>query len=368
MPYVSCACCSAETTRVRDRPSLLPEEASPSEAGCPQGADLTAHAHGEGDTARRARVARHLLACAPCRSRHDADARLLLELRALGAARSLPPPPLVAQRTRRWLAFVPPVAAAVLVGVALLAPGSPEPRAPEARTVASASQAPHPARPTATRSAGKERLAQLLGSQAEDGHWEAEDGPLGADDACATGVVLLALLHEGALGAGSESLDLAVRLGSRWLAERLADPDPALHALAAAPRAVLLAALARTLGTNKDAALAPSSAALLEDLTTRLAQGQVDSAALPWVDYALAAAEEAELPGARAARRELLTRVPSAVLARQARPPSPALLTSAVPVDCTPLRSAIEVLRDEPPVRTLALGPACRPVGLALQR
>ncbi len=353
---------------MRDRPSHLPEEASPSQAGCPPGADLTAHAHGEGDSAQRARVARHLLACGPCRGRHDADARLLLELRALGAARSLPPPPQVAVRSRRWLAYVPPVAAAVLVGLALLAPTTPEQRAPEPRAVASATPERRPPHATSATTAGQERLAQLLGSQAEDGHWEAEGGSLGADDASATGVVLLALLHEGALGAGSEALDLAVRSGSRWLAARLAGADPGLHALPAAPRAVLLAALARTLYTTKDPALAPSSAALLADLTARLARGEVDSAAQPWVDYALAAAEEAALPGARAARRELLAQVPRAALGPQARPLSPPLLASSVPLDCTPLRSAIEVLRDEPPVRTLALGPACRPLAYAIQR
>jgi|GEM_PF-5216027 len=340
-----------------NRPRALPPEPA-----CPPGADLTAHAHGEGDVGRRAALARHLLSCTPCRGRHDADARLLLELRALGAARSLPPPPLLHAARRRWPAYIPPVAAAVMIGLALLLPSTREPR-PVRVTEAAKMLRPQPGR-----GAGEERLAQLLGAQAPDGHWDAEDGPLGADDACATGVVLLALLHEGALGAGGEALELAVRSGSRWLAGRLATPDAALHALAPAQRAVLLAALARSLRTNGDPTLARPSAALLDDLTTRLAQGRIEPAAMPWVDYALAAAEAADLRGARAARRELLTQLPSAMLAQQALPPSPYPDVTAVALDCTPLRSAIEVLREEPPVRTLALGPACRPVGRAAAR
>jgi hypothetical protein len=312
---------------------------------CPAPEDLTAHAHGEGGAAQRAAFARHLLACADCRARHDDDARLLLDLKALGAARASVAPLPVAPRPGRaaWLAFAPPAAAALLIATALLLPGR-EPDVPAAPAVGPLSP----------------RLERLIAAQASDGHWEAEQGPVGTVAEAATGLVLLALQRETEGGSRSPALTESRGRAGRWLAEQVLDPAGArrLAEAGTAAQAVALAALTEEVGGPLGVNARLACEVLLDGLGRAAESPFVLAAARPWLDYALARAEARSLAGARETRRTLaLAREPD----RFGRPASPLPRPSGLVVeDCTPLRLALEALRDEAPVRALALGPACR--------
>jgi hypothetical protein len=347
---------------------------------CPDGEALTAHAHGEGDVATRAAMARHLLSCPACHAQHDQDAELFVGLAALGATRSAVPSAAAATArtaehsletrsleahgpgTRRWTAWLPPVAAAVLVGAALLLPsgGDDERLAVE------------PSAPRIAPSASYARVGSMLEAQAPDGHWAAEAGPLGSQPCAATAVVLLALLHEreggGAALSSDPSLTASLERGAGYLLARLERPDATLHALPTAERAVLLAALARTSLAAPSARLTAAARTLVDDMRQRLALAPPDASSVPWLDYALEAAVLARVPGAEAVREGLDGADQDAAWRTAPQPARfPTLDTSDAPA-CTPVRSALEVLRDEPPLRLLALGPTCRSVARLAQR
>jgi hypothetical protein len=344
---------------------------------CPAPEDLTAHAHHEGDGPTRARIARHLLACGACRTAHDADVALFTDLAALGAMRSVPPPaepqapvPVAARGPRGLTAWLPPVAAAAVIGLALLLPTGREPQAgasdPAVAMTAGAEGS--------SASAPSARLVQLLGAQADDGRWAAEAGPLAQHDCASTALVLLALHHEREMARGTldrlPGLVDALGSGTGWLLERLEAPDRPLADLPTAERSVLLAALARSFAQAPSERLRTHTAAVLHTLERTLAREGADLAVStrPWIAYALEAAERAGVDGAAELRRDVEPTGWLAASGDRTGAAFPRLTPMASDAPCSPLRSALEVLRDEPPLRTLALGPPCRPpTALALR-
>jgi hypothetical protein len=211
------------------------------------------------------------------------------------------------------------------------------------------------------------RIAPLLGAQAPDGHWAAEAGPLGSQPCAATAVVLLALLRERAQAGPDLAQDAAVawalERGTAYLLDRMERPDRTLRDLSTAERAVLLATLSHASIAAPSPRLASATRILVEDVRRRLAGAAPEATSLPWLDYALAAATQAEVPGAASLREDLEARGPGAPWRAQepARLPGlPASAPTEPTVACTPVRSALDLLRDEPPLRMLALGPACR--------
>src|SRR5262245_706995 len=111
--------------------------------GCPEGEALTALVHGEGTHAERAALLRHVLACPVCRPEHDATERVLLGLRAVGAARASGAPP-VAPRYDAEPArarFLPPLVAAAAIGIVFFAAFHRPAPAPEPQPARDAAQA-----------------------------------------------------------------------------------------------------------------------------------------------------------------------------------------------------------------------------------
>ncbi|MFM8980259.1 MAG: anti-sigma factor family protein [Planctomycetia bacterium] len=334
-------------------------------AACPPGEDLSAYALGEGSAERRAGLARHLLACGACRAACEDDQRLVLGLRALGAARSLPAPaehrpvaaaatapgPATSPRLRRALAVVPPLAAALLVGLALLLPrrGEQGPAAAVRPEPSAAGLPPH--------------AQHLLATQRPDGSWPGEAGVAGADDRTSTALALLALdtLPQHA----EASLSAARAKGLALLARSVGPTGQGARREATPTQALLLAALCGPGAPGLAPATQPAAQALLHVLLQRASEGLLEAAALPWVAYALSRAEGCDLPGSERLRASL----PREALDAPAAVPGALAWVGAVPgqavqpaegVPCTPLRTALEVLRAEPPLRGLALGPACR--------
>lgn len=322
---------------------------------CPAGEDLSAYALGEGSPAGRAGLARHLLACTACRAACEDDQRLVLGLRALGAARSLPaqaPPAPV--RARRWLAWAPPLAASLLVGLALLLPSDGEERG--------APPAPGPAQALASDLPA--HAQHLLATQRADGSWP---GEAGADERTATALALLALdtlPQAAAPGSGPGPLGAARARGLRLLASSVGPVGQGARREAAAAQALLLSALCGPGAGQLEPLARPAAESLLHALLRRAQDGMLDASSLPWVAYALARAEGCDLPAAGRLRASL----PREALAAAADPGGPPGLLGPLHgrggasegVPCTPLRTALEVLHDAPPLRGLALGPACR--------
>ncbi len=326
---------------------------------CPSGEDLTAYALGEGQGPWRSSMARHVLACRACRGAMDADQRLVQDLRALGAARSVPPasnPQRVpAPRTRRWLAALPPVAAALLVGLVL---GLPRRQAPAADV--GMVTAPPPKAAVALPA----RLQHLLETQEPDGGWRGDGDIAGADGRTATALALLAMDHASrAEGVASTTLDSA-RERARGHLGRQAGPEGArVRRLPAHVQALWLAALCAPVREPSTGGAHPAAHALVDALAQH-AQGGLAPSAVPWVAYALERAEACNLPGT-ARLRDLLPREGLAASTGQGAlswPAWPLGTTDGQPdgVPCSPLRTALELLHDQPPLRGLALGPACR--------
>lgn len=336
---------------------------------CPPGEELSAYALGEGTGAQRASLARHLLACTPCRAACEADLQLVLGLRALGAAHAAPgrqpaAPARVVQRAgaaRRWLALLPPVAAALLVGATLLAPSAPAPvpasRAPAAPGDAAARAQALPA-----------HLQHLLATQRRDGSWPGEAGVAGADDRTATALALLALDTAQGPVAEAAARDDVRSARARGLARLSLEVGPTGAGLrhGALPlHALLLAALCGPGAAQLAPQAAPAAASLVHALGSRTHDLARDPASLAWAAYAVQRAEASAVPGVERLREGLPRAslappdaAPAATLASW--PASPGLAGSAQGVPCTPLRTALEVLAGEPPLRGLALGPACR--------
>lgn len=361
------------------RPAPCPGSRGPA-PGCPAPEDLTALAHGEGSVEERAALLRHVLACPPCHAEHEAARAMLLRLAALGAARasgadlrasaagpaSAEPLPTAAPRPRLgWLlGALPPVAAALLVALTLTLPrptgdaddGAP----PEGTGLAAAGAAPAPLRLAHGPRLADVVVTQLLAAQAADGRWHA-DGELSGlpGDACATGVVLLALLRDGAASLERASVEAAVVAATRWLeAESSALCRTGEHGLdRLRAQAVLSAALLRVGELRPDVRTQEALERLLEGLVAGAEEGAADRATRPWLEYALASAETQGWRAAGRARR-LLPEAP-----RGAPRETPEAGAEA-PRTCTALGLALEALRDAPPVRTLALAPVCRVAAL----
>lgn len=324
-------------------------------AGCPAPEELTALAHGEGQGAARSALLRHVMSCATCRADHAAAERMLLALRGLGAARASQAPvgsPPRRPRPLRW-AWVPPAVAAAAVALALLGPLNSGPEGTPTTTLPMRSAAGTPSAIVAQPG----NLEALLAAQEPDGYWAAEPGLEGrAGHEAATALVLLGLLHPGAEALRDPALARAVASGSRWLAGRAAGLTLGERASPAdvRTRAVVSAALLRTQHLTQDSALRPAARSLLAAVT-RDAEASADHVSRPWLDYALATAQEAGWAGAGRDRR---------TLAAAPRPvePSPDLDPRAsrsvereAGVAGTPVRWALEALRNEPSLSRFAL-------------
>lgn len=333
---------------------------------CPAGEDLTALAHGEGTAEERARLLRHVLACPTCREAHAQAQAVLLSLADLGAARATHAPPrAITPAAGRWgWLLAPPAAAAALVG-ALLLTSAPVPQAEPAasRAAAPASAAPDPASGAAPQPAVGDPTGggwtRLLAAQERDGRW-AHDAALAAvpGDASATGLALLALLRDGDAALRRPGVDTAVAEGTRWLE---AQTDGLTEAAGAGldhlrTAAVVGSALLRAHALRPDARTQAAIERLLPALTDAVPVGSDDHATRPWLAYAFDLAQAGGWRQAHRAQRALAARPPA---------PAPEGLRAergpAEAVECTPLGLALEALREEPPVRTLAMALACRP-------
>jgi hypothetical protein len=250
----------------------------------------------------------------------------------------------------RW-GWVPPAVAAAAVAFALLVPlGTRAPR-PEgsprvARAVPAAAATPlvPPAR----------NVAALLAAQEPDGRWAADPGLGGrAGDEAATALVLLALLQPGARALEHEPLARATATGSRWLAGRAAGLSPGAGPKEVRARAVVAAALLRVGSLTRDPALRPVAKDLLAAVT-KDAAADADHVSRPWLEHALRAAEQAGWAGAEDERRALAAAPrpvePSPSVAPRAPARSPAAAASAA----TPMRLALDTLRDEPALASSA--------------
>ncbi len=342
-------------------------------APCPPPEDLTALAHGEGSAEERARLLRHLLGCPPCHALHGAALAVLGALADAGAARATraPWPGPAAQGASRaawgWSLLPPAAAAAVVAGLLLLpaaAPAAPARDPAGAVPRPPAESASGPGAPAGTGAAAvqpegglsEEARLRLLAGQAGDGRWPALGaGPGPGGEASATALALLALLKAGPPTAGDPATLVAVSAALRWLeaeAPALARRAPTGldHVRAAA---LATTALLRAQRVQPDARTEAGLGLLLPALAAAVPAGAADHATRPWLEQALALAEQqGSRPAARAHR----------VLAAVPAPPSPDAPRPRPPPthDCTAVDLALEALREEPPVRLLALAPRCR--------
>lgn len=207
----------------------------PDERACVGADALTAFVLGEGDGVERERVARHLLGCAPCRSRRDAEAALLRRLQAfadLGAwEEDLARADAALRHRRRRLvrgALAGGVAAAAL---AALLVGRPHPPDVEAPTAPSARDA-------------------LLSAQATDGRWRSATG-VERHDVGATGLAVLALLRDDPDAVRSGPSARALSAAVKWLAPRAAQARD----LGERERAAAAAALEAVHAATRDRAI-----------------------------------------------------------------------------------------------------------------
>jgi hypothetical protein len=166
---------------------------------CPDGEDLTAFAHGEGEGATREQISRHLLTCPTCREEYRSARNVLSHLQALGPAWSRTVASV--RRVSTWPAVACGAAAAVIVLGLFVVP---------AREVRA------PARAQALVTAVQEE--SLLDAQRADGSWAAEQSLGGPRrDEAATALALLALLPEDAGSLREGRRARAIAAGSRWL-------------------------------------------------------------------------------------------------------------------------------------------------------
>lgn len=268
--------------------------------GCVPAAALTAFVLGEGDDAGRAPVARHLLGCAACRARHDAEAAVVARLTAFAdlgeweqdlAAADLEVAG--ARRRARRAVAAGAVAAAALVVAALGLPAVRRADAPPARA-STARAAAETGSPTAAgsrtersarteggaaaagRGAGQGDVGPdptaraLLAAQASDGRWRSATG-VEKHDVGATGLALLALLDGdgGAVGLEAGPVARAVADGVRWLTARADDP----HAAGDRERAVAAAALQRVADATRDRAVAAAAERARRSVPTAVRPG-----------------------------------------------------------------------------------------------
>lgn len=243
------------------RTSPPPTPDAPRRGPCVPPADLTAFVMGEGDDATRGEIARHVLGCAACRARRDAELEVIGRLEAFADLGSWEEDLAAADlaraattRARRRGAFAGAAAAAVLAAAIVGLPFGT--RGPVAREDAAPAVAA--VRPPATGPVALDATTSaLLAAQAADGRWRSATG-VERHDVGATGLALLALVRAPEAGATTGPVARAVAAAVRWLAPRADDADHAgdreRAVAAAALEAVYVATGDRAVGTAAERA------------------------------------------------------------------------------------------------------------------